>query len=259
VSTFGKRISRIGSPPATERPQVTAGEGYALNQDGEEGSLLWATLMTSLAMAVIFVIVGGAIYLGSSWLLGADIDLPEKASYVSSVDRKCGAGWTKDLPNGKQLKCYLTVSTKRLCSPLERQHLVAVINRYSEDASVWEREFLAASLRMISEVQSQGMQLGHSAGQLQKEQAKAVPDEKRMRELAEEVGALSSGITSGPDAVRQRAKDFVVESILVQHLQSLLAKGYLSREDFGWWGNRLVDKAVSKLETSNTPIQQHCL
>src|SRR5688572_11883989 len=125
--SFGK-LKR--TPPS--QGAYGAGPNYSTNQ--ERGTTLNAGFIATAV--ALFVAVGS----GTFFYLNGGLELPQlsfgsaedEPAYVSSVDKKCGKGWEKDLPNVDQMHCYLTSSTTRLCDPKERAHLVATIGRFED-------------------------------------------------------------------------------------------------------------------------------
>jgi hypothetical protein len=121
--SFGKRNRVQPSPGARETGPTppTSGDGTKLTA----GFIATAVALFVAVGSGTFVFLNGGVAM-PSFDLGVAKNEP---AYVSSVDKTCGKGWEKDLPNVDQMHCYLTSSKRRLCDPKERAHLVATIGR----------------------------------------------------------------------------------------------------------------------------------
>jgi len=192
--SFGKRNMTRPSEPARAVSQPA---------HEEQGTTLNAGFMATVA--AVFVAVSS----GTFFYLNGGLSLPQFAlsfnqaepAYTSSVDRACGKGWQKELPNTDQMHCYLTSSPKRLCEPGERAHLVATIDRFEEDYGVWSSRLFAASLGTIAKVQVNSIQMGMDTAEMTKAMNDpTLSDEERMKKI-EKVQNEASEALAGPNAV----------------------------------------------------------
>lgn len=261
MTTFGKRGRLPASPanrPASPPPPASRDPAP---DEAEEGGASRVTMALGIAAAAMFAValLAGALVAFNfvPWdrmiaSIGGGRDA--RGSYVSLLDASCGSGWTKDLPNGKQLQCYLTRNVGRLCNPEERQHLVGVLRQYSADAAVFDRAFAVASLKMLGKVQSQGFKLGYAAAKLQHDGT----DPGQQMEDWKEVDSISEDITAAPNEVLRRAKDNVPQYKLVEEVRTLMLKGLISVEDFGWSGNPLVESAQRDIARNQLTVKPIC-
>lgn len=264
MAEFGKR-DHASSPSALRQslsPSRAPAQLFGDEEPEEQDQTALATLMIAAGTGTVFLLIAGAvIYLAMAYLPSGMSNLAFTGvaddGYVSPLDASCGRGWTKDMLNGKQLKCYLTTTPDRLCNKQERAHMVAILKRYDRDASTFYKKFAVATLGSIAAVQADGMKLGIASSKLQDEMKKDPLDPKTI-EAAREVDSLASGILSGPNKLLESAKDNEPEYKLIEHVKNLLVKGYISKDDFGWSGVSLVKKAHRELVDEKISIRKTC-
>lgn len=268
MTGFGKRGQGAGPPLQPQRsasvPARPVQDVTSLDDPDEDKTDI-ATLMIAGAMGSVFLMAAGAVvYVTISYFPTGVFSLASRGAeqadsgYVSPLDATCAKGWTKDLPNGKQLKCYLTTTPERLCNKQERQHLIAVMKRYAADTAVWNLEFAKAGFGSILAIQSEGMKLGYQASKLQAESSKENPDPEKVGALSNEVTSIASGVMSGPDAVIAKAKDLVPQYELINDVKKLMLKGYISQSDFGWGELRIVDLAQREITRDGFQVVPAC-
>lgn len=257
--SFGKR--GVSSPGTTSRPvprppDPPAASGAGPDETTTSGFAILMGLAASAVLGVAIVVASVVAFNSYPWggVLGAISGASAAADYVSPLDASCGRGWTKDLPNGRQLRCYLTTNVSRLCKPEERRHLVAVLQQYSTDAAAFDRAFAVASLQMIGKVQTQGFKLGYMASKVTHERN----SQRQQAEDWKEIDSISEDISAAPNAVLRSAKDHVPQHILVADIKTLMLKGLISVEEFGWAGNSLVESAQRDIDAMHEKVAPIC-
>lgn len=259
MGSFGKRgQTPVGS---TSRPTPRPPSNQVPNEDGSyetgtSGFAIFMGLAASAVLGVAIVVAGVVAFNSYPWggVLGAITGASAAADYVSPLDASCGRGWTRDLPNGRQLRCYLTTSVSRLCKPEERRHLIAVLQQYSTDAAAFDRAFAVASLQMIGKVQSQGFKLGYMASKVTHERN----SQRQQAEDWKEIDSISEDISAAPNAVLRSARDHVPQHILIGDIKALMLKGLISVEEFGWAGNSLVESAQRDIDARHEKVAPIC-
>lgn len=265
---FGKRGQAPGAPPSWTDAAPAAppsADDMSLDEPAEERSS-WVGLLAGVTLFSMVGLVAGAVIVLAvnylPWLISqavtGDSGGVVDADYVSPLDATCGKGWTKDLPNGKQLRCYLTTKIERLCQPEEQRHLVLVMQKYSEDAAAFQAAFTVSSLSMIAKIPTQGLKLGYLSAKVQHENDKTHPDEQKILEDMKEIGSAAADLNSGPNEVMKRAKDLVPEYELVNDVKVLMLKDLIATADFGRGGNPLVAKAEREIMDKGLKVKPYC-
>lgn len=262
---FGKRGQTPAGPRSwAEVPLAMERRDSILDDRGEPPAPV-VKLLAGLTAACMFGLVAGAAVMlvvnGLPWgSFTAAAGVQGGADgYVSPLDATCRTGWTAGLPNGKQLQCYLTTHIERLCQPEERRHLVQVMTQYSTDTGPFERAFLAASLGMALKAQTEGYKLGYLSAKVSGERDAPHPDEKQMAEDWQEISSTAADLNRGPDEVMRRAKDLVPQYQLINEVKALMLKDLIAREDFGWAGHPLVNRAEREIRKEQLVVKPLCL
>lgn len=261
MTTFGKRGQVPASPARRPASPPPAARRDPDREETEEGGGSWVAMalgIAAAAMVAVALLAGALVALNyvpwHGMIASIGTGQPVEDTYVSSLDATCRKGWTKDLPNGKQLQCYLTSNVGRLCKPEERRHLVGVLRQYSADAAAFDKAFAVASLQMLSKVQSQNFKLGYAAAKLQHDST----NPGQQMEDWKEVDSISEDIAAAPNEVLRRAKDRVPQYKLIEEVRTLMLKGLISVDDFGWSGNPLVESAQRDIARNQLPVKPIC-
>jgi hypothetical protein len=240
--------SRLGGSPGGYRESQS-------NELEEEGTSLNAGMLATVA-ALMMAVGAGVFFMPNvsffSWG-GED----EQSSYVSSVDASCGKGWRKDLPNPDQMHCYMTRQLNRLCDPEERKHFLAVVKKYDKDYGVWWREHMKGTMKTIAKVQKNGMQIGLEGAKTTAITRDKNATEEQMMKQFEKMGKIvGDTMEKTPGAeylMRSKVKMYELEGTFAK----LYAKGYLSKDDFGWKTPDFIKNAIAL--HGNKPVGKPCL
>ena len=172
-----------------------------------------------------------------------------KLFLTSSVDEECKLNdWVTSTQNNNIMHCYLTNSTGRLCSPNERQALVAMIERFQDDHDSFDRDMNLAAMGMaVNTPLSDKMQLGLEAAKADnaKSPVEALKHEKNAMDLA-------NGMMAGPNAVlaRQKHVDWPLGT-LQESLTKLGQKGLITLNDFSYSRPDWVTAALQDVQVTS--------
>lgn len=241
---FGKHA---GAAAVRRVPRtVKAGEDAPASQSRSEGTTLNAGIIATIA-GLLIASGAGAFMLFEAFSSvsepGSEAD-GRATSYVSSVDDFCREGWRKDQSNVDQMHCYMTSSTKRLCDPAERAHLVATIKLFERDYGVWKRRHNAAALGTIGKVQMQGPAIGVATSRMTRamQDPNATDEERAAR--TDKVMEMMEDVMSGPNAVMAENHNMTPFYQLEDDIKELAADGLISEADFGYNRPAWVDRGL---------------
>ncbi len=158
---------------------------------------------------------------------------------VSIVDAQCGKLWVPRAQNDPALTCYLQTRIERLCDPAERDTLVWVFNRY-----VSEREIYLADLR--------GALIAISAQYGIKSALARAKRDVPLGNLSEATRRVATDMKSKGVGASMNV-DIIPRSKMAGFIRVLGAKGYLQREDFGWWPDSLVTRGFDGVGDVKSP------
>lgn len=225
-------------------------------EDDDSGQTLSAGFIATVMS--LFVVVGG----GTFYFTGGNLPVglfswhPEEySSYVSPLDASCGKDWVSGWPNDRQLQCYLTTNVARLCNADERRHMVRVLIRYSDGLSKFDQAYAKATVGSIKKVQRQSMQIGLETAKLTNMtmDPKAKPD--AVMEQDKRVMDIMSDVMSGPEELlAERQKNMVPHGELVSGVANLVSRGFLTKDDFGWYSNKLFDEGLAAVTKATKPV-----
>ena len=241
--SFGKRNLKRpsqGTPAPAPTPPAN-GDGTRLN----------AGFIATVAALVIAVGSGTFIFLNGgmampSFSLGFAKDEP---AYVSSMDRTCGKGWRKDLPNVDQMHCYLTSNKRRLCDPKERAHLVATIGRYEDDYSVWSARHFAASMGSIAKANQNALEIGMETAKLDHAMDDPNVTDEELVQQTDKVSKIMGDVLEGPNKVLAEAQNDTPMYQLEDDLAELASAGLITEDDFGWSKPDWVKKGFQEVKS----------
>lgn len=255
MPTFGKRGLDFPQQMVRQAPAPDPSRKDNLDLEEEPATPERVMIATGVG-AVLLMAVTAAVYLAINYFPSGLLNTAD-AGYVSPLDASCGKGWEDGMPNGKQIKCYLTTSTERLCNGQERDHLVAVLKRYEKDAAVYFRRSTVAAIGSIVNAQTDGPKLGLAASRLKEEMSKD-PLSPETQEVSREVETLANGIMYEHDKVLKSAKNMEPEYRLINDVKALMIEGYISKDDFGWYGVSIVNKAHREIVDGNITVRRAC-
>lgn len=243
--TLSQVNERLVRQPASEIPAAPLNNQENLPEEvwRDHDEPIWSNIAFGLLTFLICLVLGGGVF----FLMK---DEPS-AAFTSRIDAQCGEGWVAGLPNGKQLKCYLTVDVARLCDPRERKHLAGIIDKYSSDESIYDARFTAATLESMIKMQTGWAELGYKSAELQR----ATDAGADTAALDAEVSDMVGDFLREPERLQTEARrNHVPQHELVSLLRGVMKEGYLSRDDFGWYQQSMVNKALDGL----TEVRPKC-
>lgn len=182
-------------------------------------------LVSSVSLAFF-----GAVFSGS-WSLPSFTWGEPPASVLQS---KCEPLWNDGARNDPALQCYLTSQVDRLCKPGEKAHLLWLFTRYEKDKATFEGKLRGYLL---------AVQFGMARG--------GGDDTLKTYNRVSKEEALK--LKSDAAFVKAMKLPTVTDSELTAFVSKLAAKGYLSRNDFGWRSPSWVTDAFTE-DLKVTPV-----
>jgi hypothetical protein len=200
-------------------------------------------LKTAVLFTCLFVIVAAVV----SWPF-----IKRENNYVSLADASCKPLWVERARNDPALECYLTKNLNRLCNPAERSHLAAFIRRYRREADtsyvatlgdVFKSENFGSATDEEIKISIQALETALMGGSMS---GKEAPRAKRFAYIFSEDPSVEKLKIAQLNAAL--AVKVLPDTVFVQKIQYIGRAGYMSKWEFGWWNDRLVNEAFKGLQ-----------
>ncbi len=192
----------------------------------------------AISAGFIFAVIGlvlvafGGMYVAVNGFSGPAAG-PQRAAFISSVDRTCSEGWEKEKSNVDQMNCYLTTNVRRLCDPSERAHLVATVERFQDDYRVWNQRFYAASMGTVAKARVHSMEIGLQDAKIQRAMRDPNATEDERAEHMNKMMGMMDNVMSGTNKVLAERRNETPFYKLEDEIKHLASKGYIQADDFG--------------------------
>jgi len=191
------------------------------------------------------------------WFSGGSFAPDQPAQLASVVDPKCRPLWVDGAKNTPGLVCYLTTQPERLCDPNERAHLASVVRQYRLDRNSFDAKLVTAGFQAVAVQKSQmsmedmktmsaGMNALRTGSGPSPEQTAAI--DKHFNTVKQMEDIARSAIPNGTASLKH-----VPDDELAAKFRKLAAAGYISKGDFGWFVDPLVEKALANLDAAASP------